>query len=121
MPQTRWWMCVPPTETLPGHQLTWALIMCVLVLMKPNVSRKATKKRKCGSLPVSTMPSWYALATLPTTSMRGTLWDGPDQLAGLAGVRPALAAADVRARAADQLVAARRADEDVVATAADQR
>jgi hypothetical protein len=57
MPQTRWWMWVPPTETLPGHQLTCALIMWALVRMKPNVSRKETKKRKCGSLPVSTMPS----------------------------------------------------------------
>ena len=52
-----WWMCVPPTETLPGHQLTCARIMWVLVRMKPKVSRKATKKRNCGSRPVSTIPS----------------------------------------------------------------
>ena len=51
IPQTRWWMCVPPTETLPGHQLTCARIMWVLVRMKPNVSRKATKNRNCGLAP----------------------------------------------------------------------
>src|SRR3954454_15098257 len=103
MPQTRWWMCVPPTETLPGHQLTWALIMCVLVRMNPNVSKNATKKRKCGSRPVSTMPSWYALATLPTTSMAGKLWDGADLLAVLGGVGAARAPADVLAGTPDQL------------------
>jgi hypothetical protein len=57
MPQTRWWMCVPPTSTFPGHQLTWALIMWALVRMNPNESRNATKKRNWVSLPVSTMPS----------------------------------------------------------------
>ena len=51
-------MCVPPTETLPGHQLTCARIMWALVRMKPKVRRKATKKRKCGSRPVSTIPCW---------------------------------------------------------------
>ena len=50
-------MWVPPTETLPGHQLTWARIMWALVRMNPNVSRKATKKRNCALAPVSTIPS----------------------------------------------------------------
>ncbi len=50
-------MWVPPTDTLPGHQLTWARIMWVLVRMNPKVSRKATKKRNWGSRPVSTIPS----------------------------------------------------------------
>ena len=66
-------MCVPPTSTFPGHHLTCVRIMCALVRMKPKVSRKATKKRKCGSRPVSTIPSWYALAMLPTRSTGGTL------------------------------------------------
>ena len=68
MPQTRWWMCVPPTETLPGHHFTCARIMCALVRMKPKVIKKATKKRKCGSRPVSTIPCWYALPMLAVVS-----------------------------------------------------
>ncbi len=58
MPQTRWWMCVPPTSTLPGHQLTCARMRCALVLMKPNESRKASSTKSSASLPASTMPSW---------------------------------------------------------------
>ena len=51
-------MCVPPTETLPGHHFTCARIMWALVRMKAKVSRNATKNRKCGSRPVSTIPCW---------------------------------------------------------------
>ena len=58
IPQTRWWMWVPPTSTLPGHQLTCARIMCALVRMNAHESRNETKKRKAGSLPASTIPSW---------------------------------------------------------------
>ncbi len=58
IPKTMWWMWVPPlVETFPGHQLTPARIMWVLVRMNPNVSRKATRNRNCGSRPVSTIPS----------------------------------------------------------------
>ena len=48
-------MWVPPTVTLPGHQLTWARIMWALVRMKPKVIRKATKNRNSGWRPVSTI------------------------------------------------------------------
>jgi hypothetical protein len=36
--------------------------------MKANVRRKETKKRKCGSRPVSTIPCWYALPMLAVVS-----------------------------------------------------
>ena len=58
IPKTRWWTWVPPTATLPGHQLTSARIMWVLRRMKPNVSRKVTKKKSSACLPVSTKASW---------------------------------------------------------------
>ncbi len=48
-------MWVPPTWTLPGHQLTWARIMYALVRMKPNVIRNETRNSSSGSLPVSTI------------------------------------------------------------------
>ncbi len=57
IPQNMWWMWVPPTSRLPGHQLTPARIMWALVRMKPNESRNATRKRNAGSLPASTIPS----------------------------------------------------------------
>jgi hypothetical protein len=58
IPQTMWWMCRPPlVSTFPGHQLTWALIMWVLVRMKPKATRKAQMQRNWGSRPVSTIPS----------------------------------------------------------------
>ncbi len=47
-----WWMWVPLfVSTLPGHHETCALIMCVLVRMKPKESRNAIRIRKCVSLP----------------------------------------------------------------------
>ena len=46
IPQTRWWMWVPPTSTFPGHQLTWARIMWALVRMKPNVSRNEDEEEE---------------------------------------------------------------------------
>ena len=46
---------MPPTETLPGHQLTWARIMWVLKRMNPNVPTRATKNRNAASRPVSTI------------------------------------------------------------------
>ena len=48
-------MWVPPTSTLPGHQLTWARIRWALVRMNPQLSRKATKNRNSGWRPVSTI------------------------------------------------------------------
>jgi mannose/cellobiose epimerase-like protein (N-acyl-D-glucosamine 2-epimerase family) len=63
-------MWVPPTETLPGHQLTWARIMCVLVRMKANVARKAQRKRKAGSLCASTM---YVSNALPRLAVVVTI------------------------------------------------
>ena len=71
IPQTRWWMWVPPTETFPGHQLTCARIMWALVRMKLHDTRKETKKRNCGSRPVSTTHSWYAPAVSGPTRRPG--------------------------------------------------
>ena len=64
IPHTRWWMCVPPTVTLPGHQLTCALIMCALVRMNPNVIRNEKKNRNSGWRPVSTIARSYRLEML---------------------------------------------------------
>ena len=43
-------------STLPGHQLTCALIMCALVRMKPNERTKAISTRKWSSFPGAWMP-----------------------------------------------------------------
>ena len=51
-----WWMWVPLfVSTFPGHQLTWARIMWVLVRMNPNEPRNASRMRKCISLPAASM------------------------------------------------------------------
>ena len=55
---------MPPIETFPGHQLTWARIMWVLIRMKPQVTSSATRKRKAGSRPVSTISRSNSLLTL---------------------------------------------------------
>ena len=58
-----WWTWVPPfVSTLPGHQLTCALIMCALVRMKENDARKDIRIRKWISLPASRMWASYASA-----------------------------------------------------------
>ena len=55
IPHTRWWTWVPPTSTLPGHQLTCARIMCVLKRMNPKVPTMATKKRNAARRPLWTI------------------------------------------------------------------
>src|SRR5206468_7897909 len=75
-------MWVPPTLTLPGHHLTWALIMWALVRMKPNVTRKETKNRNSAWRPVSTIARSY---TLPTLARTGTSTTG--QTSGASGRR----------------------------------
>jgi hypothetical protein len=56
-----WWMWVPPeVSTFPGHQLTWARIMCALVRMKPNEARNDSRMRKCISFPAASMCLSYA-------------------------------------------------------------
>ena len=59
IPNTMWCTWVPPlVSTFPGHQLTPARIMWVLVRMNANVTRKATYRSSSGCLPESTIARW---------------------------------------------------------------
>src|SRR3954447_20368284 len=73
IPHTRWWMCVPPTVTFPGHHFTCARIMCALVRMNPNVIRNVTKNRNSGWRPVSTIARSYRLEMLARVNTVVTL------------------------------------------------
>ena len=42
---------MPPTETLPGHQLTWARIMCVAGADEPEGAEQGDEEQERGEPP----------------------------------------------------------------------
>ena len=57
MPNTAWWMCIPPGVTLPGHHFTPARIVRTDSRIPRNPSTIPVKKQNRASRPVSMIRS----------------------------------------------------------------
>ncbi len=62
-PKTTWWMCSPPGDTFPGHQLVPRRIIRTLNRMNRKELIRPTSRRNSGCRPLSTILSRYASST----------------------------------------------------------